>query len=846
MGSYSKAQSISGHTTPNTTFDIKINGVNRSVTSDSTGYFFLNLTGVNLTSLEEMFYNNTTVTDVTLDLDTSNVTNMYDMFYNCQNLVTINGLDTLDTSNVTNMGRLFFNCKKWENYEDVSGWDTGSVTDMNRTFLICSKITDLDFLSGWDTSSVTTMYGMFDRCDGLVDATGISGWDTGNVEAFDYMFSTCSSLTSVDANGWDMSSALTINNMFVSCNALEFMDLSDWNILNVTGFSNFCPDLNTLTILYDSTIFKSAIVAGNPNVNWIDVGAHTISGFTADNSQFNIKINGTGYRVTPDSNGYFYYDVPSGTTITSLDHMIVNPYVSKIIIGKYIDTSNTVYMYNMFNGSGVEKIYGLKYIDTSSVIDMGGMFLDSHSLKNIEGVENWDVSSVTDMSSMFFECHNITNLDPLKNWNVSSVTDMPCMFYRCWKLGNLDGLSDWDVSSVTDMRYMFYESMLSSEGGGVSDLKALKNWAVSSVTDMNHMFYLCTGLLSVEGLSSWDVSSVTDMESMFGSCEGLTTVDDISTWVGESVEDMSFMFANCTHLTTLDMSGWDAKNLTGNEKLRGVFNNCTSLTKLNIRNWHTNYINTPSSNWTDFIPNLKSITVIQRSNIFTDRIKDAFPDVNWVDPYTICGFGIASTSYTVKINSIDRTFRTDVNGYFHYDLPANETITSLREFMKDVTGITKVWFGDIDATNITDLTNLFLRAYDLTEVRGIRNWDLQNCTSIQNLCSNARGLTSLNIKNWNVPSLTNARSAFLKMYAITSIDLSGWTGFSGAVDCGDMFNTDSGGPTTIDIRTLDTRNVTSYTGFCRNVNTLTVYYNSGIFNSAIISHRPNVNWVDVS
>ena len=73
-------QMVSGHTAANTTFDIKINGTNRSVTSDENGYFELGLAGVVLTSLRKMFAGQTSLTDVTLDIDTSQVTEFLSVF----------------------------------------------------------------------------------------------------------------------------------------------------------------------------------------------------------------------------------------------------------------------------------------------------------------------------------------------------------------------------------------------------------------------------------------------------------------------------------------------------------------------------------------------------------------------------------------------------------------------------------------------------------------------------------------------------------------------------------------------------------------------------------------------
>lgn len=762
----SEAQMVSGHTAANTTFNIKINGIDRSVTSDANGYFELDLTGVNLTSLREMFYNNTDLIDVTLDIDTSRVTTMEQMFRQCTNLTTINGLENFDTSSVTNISYIFEGC---------------------------SLLTDLTPISGWDTSSVTNT---------------------------SYMF-----------NG---------------CTAITFIDLSDWDIASVTSYDYFCQNSNTLTILYDSTIFKTSIVTANPNVNWIDVGVHTISGFTSDTSSVILKINGTNQTITPNSNKYFYYDVPSGTTLTSLYQMLMNASnVVTVFIGKYINTQSVTTIASMFsNCIYLTKIYGLKYMDTSSVTDMSGLFSVAKRLDSLEGVEGWDTSNVTNMYSLAYgsvamKFHDLT---PISGWDTSSVTNMGAMFNYCSLITDLTPISGWDTSSVQDFSNMFGECV------GLTDISPIYGWNTGSATDLASLFQGCNHITSVD-LHLWNTTKVTRVYDMFFNCTRLVYVN-LTGWVGANiVRDVTIsltgiegMFSGCSVLQTVNMKNWNPTNIID---ISNLFKDCTQLKVLNIARWNTTGISSNSALWANFIPNSGSKTVIRDSRIFKTNIENSFRDVNWVDIHDICGYTTANTTFTLPVNEIDRSITSDSNGYFYFDLPSNETFTSLGRMLRDNTSVTKLWFGQIDVTHVTKLNEMCIRATGLTEIKGIRYWNLSSCTSIQNVFNKCTSLASLNVKNWNVPVLTNAIRAFFYTRSLTSIDLAGWTGFSGAVDCESMFNTDSGGPTMIDIRTLDTRNVTSYTDFCRNTNTLTVYYKSSIFNSAIVSYCPNVKWSNV-
>ena len=708
----SEAQMVSGHTAANTTFNIKINGIDRSVTSDANGYFELDLTGVTLTSLREMFYNNTDLIDVTLDIDTSRVTN--------------------------------------------------------------------------------TSY------------------------------------------------------MFNGCTAITFIDLSDWNIASVTSYDYFCQNSNTLTILYDSTIFKTSIVTANPNVNWVDVGAHTISGFATNTNSITLKINGTNNTVTPNSNGYFYYDVPSGTTLTSLNQMLVTAgNVVTVFIGKYINTQSVTTIADMFfNCTSLKKIYGLKYMDTSSVTDMSGLFSYSKQLDSFEGVERWDTSNVTNMYSLAYgsgamKFHDLT---PISGWDTSSATDMGSMFTNCNLITDLTPISGWNTSSVQDFSLMFGRCV------GLTDISPIYGWNTGSATDLAALFLECNHITSVD-LHLWNTTKVTLVYDMFFNCTRLVYVN-LTGWVGanivrdatESLTGIEGMFSGCSALQTVNMKNWNPTNIID---ISNLFKDCTNLKVLNIARWNTTDISSNSALWANFIPNSGSKTVIRDSRIFKTLIENSFKDVNWVDIHDICGYTKANTTFTLPVNEINRSITSDSNGYFYFDLPSNETFTSFGRLLRDNTSVTKLWFGQIDVTHVTKLNEMCIRATGLKEIKGIRYWNLSSCTSIQNVFKNCTSFVSLNVKNWNVPVLTNANSAFAYQRANITIDLSGWTGFSGAVNCANMFWADSGGPAKIDIRTLDTRNVTSYTNFCRNTYTLTVYYNSSKFNSAIVSYLNSVKWSNV-
>ena len=87
----------------------------------------------NVTSMERMFINCGTITNVTL-FDTSNVLNMAGMFQNCTNLTTI---PLFDTSNVLNMASMFQNCT---NLTTIPLFDTSKVSIIIFMLYNCTHI----------------------------------------------------------------------------------------------------------------------------------------------------------------------------------------------------------------------------------------------------------------------------------------------------------------------------------------------------------------------------------------------------------------------------------------------------------------------------------------------------------------------------------------------------------------------------------------------------------------------------------------------------------------------------------------------------------------------------------
>ena len=158
---------------------------NSTITYDALNEIFSYDDTSNVTNMNNMFYNCTSLTTIPL-LNTSSATDMGYMFDGCTSLTSI---PELDTANVTNMSHMFNRC---QNLITIPLLNTSNVTDMHYMFNNCLKLTTIPLIN---TSSATDMGYMFSNCNNL---TSVPPLDTHNVRDMSFMFQRCYLLTKVD------------------------------------------------------------------------------------------------------------------------------------------------------------------------------------------------------------------------------------------------------------------------------------------------------------------------------------------------------------------------------------------------------------------------------------------------------------------------------------------------------------------------------------------------------------------------------------------------------------------------------------------------------------------------
>ena len=322
-------------------------GQRESITSVVFDASFANCT--TLTSTAYWFCSLQNLSSITgiINLKTDNVTSMNDMFYNCSSLTSLD-VTGFKTDNVTNMRYMFFGCSSLTSL-DVTGFKTDNVTDMGDMFAGCSRLTSLD-VTGFKTDNVTYMSGMFQGCSSLT-SLDVTGFKTDKVTHMGAMFNGCRSLTSLDVTGFKTDNVMYMESMFRGCSGLTSLDVTGFKTDKVTDMNWMFSGCSGLTSL-DVTGFKTNNVT---DMNGMFDGCSSLT-----------SLDVTGFKTENVTNMWFMFR--DCRSLTSLD-----------VTG--FKTENVTNMPGMFYGcSNLVTIYVGDGWSTAKVQNGGSMFTDCTSL----------------------------------------------------------------------------------------------------------------------------------------------------------------------------------------------------------------------------------------------------------------------------------------------------------------------------------------------------------------------------------------------------------------------------------------------------------------------------------
>jgi surface protein len=348
-----------------------------------------------LETIDNLFYDCRGLTYVNAtDWDLSHIKTMYRTFRDCEELKTIEGIETWNVSNIESMEETFLGCKLLESL-DLSNWRLNNLITMSETFSGCSSLKSLGEIGNWDFNNLETIQSPF--AGTAIAEMDVSSWNIRTVKKLE-VFKSMKSLTSVgDISKWDTSNVEDLYGFMLGCESIEEIDLTGWDVRKVKDFG--CA-------FYECFNLKE--IKGIEN--WNLESAENISACFS----YNYVLE------TLDLSNW-------GKTASNLNDVT---YLFEYCINlKTINVNNLV---------------------KNTIDNLEGMFLNCYSLEYINGLDTWDVSNVTSMECLFCNCINLKNLDGITFWNTPSLEMIYDTFVNCFSVGSID-LSNWTTDNTVDV-----------------------------------------------------------------------------------------------------------------------------------------------------------------------------------------------------------------------------------------------------------------------------------------------------------------------------------------------------------------------------------------------------------
>lgn len=246
----------------------KINSNTTNINCTNKNLVFLSLNG--RTDISDLFMNNQSIEYINIVDGSNNVTNMNQLFRSCNNLITVEGLNT---SNALYLYSLFRDCSSLVNIPELN---TSTVINMSNMFQNCSSLVNIPDI---DCSNTTCTDSMFAGCHSLESVPNL---DLSKVTSMRYMFNECTSLKTIG----QLKIAVTTDmiGFFNGCTSLESVTF-DPTITNWTGYDldlsacklNYQALLNLFNSLPKLTTRRTLTITGNPGTSSLTSTNKTIA-----------------------------------------------------------------------------------------------------------------------------------------------------------------------------------------------------------------------------------------------------------------------------------------------------------------------------------------------------------------------------------------------------------------------------------------------------------------------------------------------------------------------------------------------------------------------------------------
>ncbi len=656
---------------------------------------------------------------------------------------------------------LTFVCNDKSDYADFS--TTYLVTTDGTPGWLANKenITKVIFDKSFTDAKVTSCKNWF---SGMTALTDISGWEylnTKNVTDMAGMFQNCSSLTSLDLTYMNTATATDMSDMFSGCSLLATITVSDDFSLSEscigTGMFSGCEKLTK----YDSSNVGKEMAKYISDGGYLtDLGMEGWVEYQANTNTLTFHYD--KLKHTAQATGKYTLNVyqrnPEWLGMTNIENVIINP--------AFADARPTG-CYRWFHEmSKLKSIEGIQYINTSEAVYMDEMFYGCSGLKTLD-LSEFSTSKVKSMNNMFNGCSSIDTIFVSDNFVVRY--DGTDMFKGCVLLTNYDAnnvgkemakyisaggyfmrynLQSWieyfadtntltfhhnkDYDLCTNKKYLLPTSKddtywgTRSEGirDNVKKVTLDASFIDAKPTICYKWFSDMANLAEIEGLEYLNTSEVTNMQSMFKGCNTIQSLD-LSKFNTEKVTDMYGMFQDCDKLTSLDLSSFNTAKVTD---MGCMFEGCEKLATLDISGFTTPEV----TNMNSMFHNCRVLQSVDLSGFNTEKV------TNMAYMFYTCS----------KMQNIDVSkFNTS-------------NVTTMANMFENCSMLTKLDASNFNTGKVTDMSMMFRNCKQLETV-DVSNFNTENVTTMGNMFQFCYNVKSLDLSSFNTNNTINMAWMFM-------------------------------------------------------------------------------------
>ncbi len=280
-------------------------------------------------------------------------------------------------------------------------------------------------------------------------------------------------------------------------------------------------------------------------------------------------------------------------------------------------------------------------------------------------------------------------------------------------------LGDIDTSNITDMFELFERSQR-------RDYSGIELWDTSNVLNMDCMFYFAESFN--QPIDSWDTSKVVDMTSMFNGAKSFN--QPLNSWDTSNVVSMSCMFDGAKAFNQ-PLDKWDTSNVID---MADMFCGAKSFNQ-NIDSWN--------------VSNVKVNENFDFKGMFKDSNMDSLPiwysskKMDWRDSVKI--------TYTSISKSIIK--------YIEKDAQSNKYVPKSKKELWALCYNKSISLGDIDTSNIVDMSELFRWYNDRSDFSGIDSWDTSKVADMANMFFGVKSFNE-DINSWDTSNVVSMYCMF--------------------------------------------------------------------------------------